>query len=204
MSTNDLKQQICDALAAWIRQRPGLEWRNYYSNWDDKAGIAAYRSEQRQIACDKRDAETLLQAVRWRESITADMLQEAFKHSFSGRLELVLLWPELPAYSSDDYTCHCGCYVHPKHRNPKAVHIADCPYANPAGVKLDYCTGQYWPTEYRKAAAAVLAGALRYAARDNMPLDVDGTPTKLANAGEWLRNHFRREFGSKIQRRWFN
>jgi hypothetical protein len=30
-----------------------------------------------------------------------------------------------------------------------------------SGVSIDYCTGQYWPTEYRRAAAAVLAAALR-------------------------------------------
>jgi hypothetical protein len=29
------------------------------------------------------------------------------------------------------------------------------------GVSIDYCTGQFWPTEYRRAAAAVLASALR-------------------------------------------
>lgn len=29
------------------------------------------------------------------------------------------------------------------------------------GVSIDYCTGQYWPTEYRRAAAVVLASALR-------------------------------------------
>jgi len=28
------------------------------------------------------------------------------------------------------------------------------------GARLDYTTGQYWPTEYRRAAAAVLASAL--------------------------------------------
>lgn len=28
------------------------------------------------------------------------------------------------------------------------------------GWRLDYCTGQYWPTEYRAAACAVLASAL--------------------------------------------
>jgi hypothetical protein len=28
-----------------------------------------------------------------------------------------------------DYTCHCGLYVHPSVRNPKAIHISDCPYA---------------------------------------------------------------------------
>ncbi len=30
-----------------------------------------------------------------------------------------------------------------------------------SGVSIDYCTGQYWPTEYRRAACAVLAAALR-------------------------------------------
>jgi len=30
-----------------------------------------------------------------------------------------------------------------------------------SGVSIDYCVGQYWPTEYRHAACAVLASALR-------------------------------------------
>lgn len=34
---------------------------------------------------------------------------------------------------------------------------------------LSYVTGQYWPTEYRKAACAVLASALWAAARESMP-----------------------------------
>ena len=33
------------------------------------------------------------------------------------------------------------------------------------GRRLDYCTGQYWPTEYRKACAAVLEYAARIAAQ---------------------------------------
>src|SRR4051812_41010862 len=32
---------------------------------------------------------------------------------------------------------------------------------------LDYCTGQYWPTEYRAAACAVLAAALWNYRRDD-------------------------------------
>lgn len=28
-----------------------------------------------------------------------------------------------------DYTCACGLYVHPSKRNPRAIHIKDCPYA---------------------------------------------------------------------------
>lgn len=35
------------------------------------------------------------------------------------------------------------------------------------GFRVDYCTGQYWPTEYRYAAAAVLEQAARIAARRN-------------------------------------
>lgn len=30
----------------------------------------------------------------------------------------------------EDYTCHCGIYVHPTRRKPGAIHIADCPYAS--------------------------------------------------------------------------
>ena len=37
------------------------------------------------------------------------------------------------------------------------------------GERLSYCTGQYWPTEYRRAACAVLAAALWDYTRDNMP-----------------------------------
>lgn len=35
------------------------------------------------------------------------------------------------------------------------------------GFRVDYVTGQYWPTEYRYAAAAVLEYAARIAARRN-------------------------------------
>lgn len=73
---------------------------------------------------------------------------------------------------------------------------------------LSYCTGQYWPTEYRRAACAVLASALWAWAREYaMPRAArggdghdyhDGPP-----AGDWLRRHFRCEFGPRIARRWF-
>jgi hypothetical protein len=42
----------------------------------------------------------------------------------------------------------------------------------PKGLRLDYCTGQYFPTEYRRAVCAVLASALWEARRASMP-----TPT---------------------------
>lgn len=60
-------------------------------------------------------------------------------------------------------------------------------------IALDYCTGQYFPTEYRKAACAVLASALWDYVRDNTP-----------NKGDRLRDTFRREFGRTIANRYFN
>ena len=84
------------------------------------------------------------------------------------------------------------------------------------GAQLDYCTGQYWPTEYRKAAAAVLASALWDWQRSCMPAP-DGKITRThgpfttehdnvdgMTPGDWLRSKFRREFGRSIQQRWFN
>ncbi len=34
-----------------------------------------------------------------------------------------------------DYTCHCGIAVHPSVRDPKAIHIPDCPYAKKKDVE---------------------------------------------------------------------
>ena len=36
------------------------------------------------------------------------------------------------------------------------------------GFKLDYCVGQYWPTEYRNAVAGLLNRATHKAARRNL------------------------------------
>ena len=76
------------------------------------------------------------------------------------------------------------------------------------GKRLDYCIGQYFPTEYRKAACAVLASALwDYTREHAMPLAPDGRaadrPGGLSPGG-WLRRHFRREFGRGIATRWFS
>jgi hypothetical protein len=64
-------------------------------------------------------------------------------------------------------------------------------------VAVDYCTGQYWPTEYRKAACAVLARAIWDYLRGSMPA---GT----SQPGDYLRVSARREFGRGMASRWFN
>ena len=58
-------------------------------------------------------------------------------------------------------------------------------------VKIDYCVGQYFPTEYRKAVAAVCARALwNYWKTD-------------ANDADRIRNTARREFPRAIARAYF-
>lgn len=66
--------------------------------------------------------------------------------------------------------------------------------------KLDYCTGQYWPTEYRRAVCAVCAAALWDHYRDSYA----AAARKGESPGDAIRRQFRREFGAHLARRWFN
>ena len=138
--------------------------------------VSAYRSELRSITKDRQHALQLLRAVELRDSITAEDMVAAFPRAFSGRLTIE---------------------------------------ETPKGAKLDYCTGQYWPTEYRKAACAVLASVLWDWTREHaMPSKIikdgqdyyphAGGGRNEQSAGDWMRTHFKREFGRGIQSRWFN
>ena len=61
-------------------------------------------------------------------------------------------------------------------------------------IRLDYCAGQYWPMEYRKAVCAVLASALwKYWAQD-FPAD----------GAELIRKCASKELSRSVARRWFN
>lgn len=66
------------------------------------------------------------------------------------------------------------------------------------GTRLDYCTGQYWPTEYRRAVCAVVASLLW----DDYREAIGGMA--LSNPGDAIRTHFRQRFGRGIGRRWFD
>lgn len=68
-------------------------------------------------------------------------------------------------------------------------------------LKLDYCTGQYWPTEYRRAVCAVLAAALWDYYRDGW---AEAAEAKGERAGDFIRAQFRRMFGRRMQQRWFD
>lgn len=60
-------------------------------------------------------------------------------------------------------------------------------------VEVDYCTGQYFPTEYRAAVCHTLASALWDYFRDQCG----------CNTGDAIRDMARRELGRSIARRWF-
>lgn len=74
------------------------------------------------------------------------------------------------------------------------LHIEE---TQPGRFTLDYCTGQYFPTEYRRAACAVLSSALWDYWRSDMPLGTE-------KPGDYLRRCAVREFGRSIANRWFN
>ncbi len=150
MTTTTEREQILSALHTWVRQRPGLEFGNYCSGYNDPEGRKAYHREVRSIGKDLRDAESLLCCVALHESITAKRLKSAFD-AYSGRLS----WD---------------------------------------GTKLDYCTGQYWPTEYRRAVCAVLTSALWSWFREECN----------AETGDDIRKAARLELGRSIAGRWFN
>lgn len=163
------KSKIIEALHGWIRQRPGLEFCNY-------GDLSAYRSEMRSITKDRHHAEALLRYVELRDSITAEIILEASRRAFSGRLTI------------------------------EAIND---------GFSIQYCTGQYFPTEYRKAVCAVLSSAIWDWLRDNMPpadgvvtIDIGGKPLEVEShrgqtPGDYLRAAARRELGRPIASRWF-
>jgi hypothetical protein len=63
-------------------------------------------------------------------------------------------------------------------------------------IQIDYCAGQYFPTEYRKAVCALCASLLWESKRDDIPAAIE-------NKGDYMRKAFRREFGRGIAGTWF-
>ncbi len=71
------------------------------------------------------------------------------------------------------------------------------PLSDGEGFSLDYCVGQYWPTEYRKAVCAVLASAIWNRIREDLPPEIE-------YKGDAIRKAARRELGRPLANRWFN
>lgn len=220
---NPSKETIIAMLDRWIRQRPGLDAANYFGGGDYRENLANYRSEVRRIGRQFQDARTLLRQVEL-SGITAEELAAAFPRAYSGRLTL-----------TERYRVNGLPKTYPTLELAQAraaEFLPDIVAIEPVWA-LEYCAGQYWPTEYRAAACAVLASALWSYKRDRcMPEPAyvvggkhayaeraeaeeraaDGMPYSYAveeryggkTAGDWLRSSFRRDFGRGIANRWFD
>jgi len=76
-------------------------------------------------------------------------------------------------------------------------------------VTIDYCTGQYWPTEYRPAVCRLLSSVIWYWISANAStVEVTKMPQYgcmegIVNQGDYIRKTARRELGTSIARRWF-
>jgi len=60
-------------------------------------------------------------------------------------------------------------------------------------VTIDYVTGQYWPTEYRRAVCALMSSVIWAWLRENCEY----------KTGDDIRKAATRELGQSIGRRWF-
>jgi len=72
-------------------------------------------------------------------------------------------------------------------------------------VAIDYCTGQYWCTEYRPAVCRLLSSVIWHWMRETAPVDAGPIDkfSNLQNVGPWIRKQASRELGTSIARRWF-
>lgn len=173
------------ALVEFAAQNSGIESHNYYDPYDLQAGrksvyyhgLRAYRQEVRSIGGDwKRFKEALQVAIV--EGVTdADVIAEA-PHAFSGRLTPMAhcrLWGQ----TSDHYPViqkqtakEAGFEQHdrePAYTLRTAKDALKHMLQSQLTFGWDYCAGQYFPTEYRKAAATLLEYATRRARQAKPP-----------------------------------
>lgn len=171
------KQAIIDTLIKFMSQRPNLAQLGYRGNW------AAWRKETREVARDRREASLMLRQIELADSITADtMLRIADR---GGRLTIRPSQLAGPGYAE-----YC----------------------------VDYTAGRSYGHEFRGAVARYAASVLWDYVREQCMPPVGTAPCgsgkakageyfdgkKSVSAGDWLRAHFRKQFGRGMASRWFN
>lgn len=204
------RQTILNALEAFAASRPGIDPRNYGGGLD---GWRAYRAESRSVTRDLKHARILLRAVE-RSTITAEALAAAFRDAYAGRLTLTYSEPVFRVWYDED-TKYDGSRGD-RHMSSKQFTLREQAEHYASGVapgrfasveqekegaaRLEYCTGQYYPTEYRRAVCAVLASALWHHYREDM-----AAAARLGeSAGDAVRRGMRRIVPAHVARIWFN
>jgi hypothetical protein len=194
------------ALVAFAAQNPGLEPGNYISDPRDLNGRRAFASEARSISADwRRFKAALVEAGT--EGVTDAQVIEAAPRAFSGRLGFVAtcsLWGTQEASKvteAKDHNGKPGYVLSPTNGKGQSSHQ----FREVVSIGVDYCTGQYFPTEYRKAAACVLEDAARIVRRsrpkvEQMPRSIaELKELNRANGGCWFEPSSMRFFGSRIE-----
>lgn len=196
-ATDDATERavILTALDAFIRQRPGLDYRNY-------GDPSAYRAEVRSIGRDLQDARALLRAVELRPSITAAMLKDAFSRRLSWdgtRLDYKVgqYWPtEYRRAVSDVLASALWAYWrdHCLPETPAGYVIVAW------GDRANWytCAGYGWRANAETALED--AGGHRY----GHIVDLYAFGGKFVSAGDYIRQTANRELGGPIARRYFN
>lgn len=180
---NDRKIKLLETLDAFVNQRPGLDPNNYGWGMD---GWRSYRRESAAITRDMHDYYAIRGQIAWRDSITADDIIKASKSAFSGRLEI----------TETTTTTGGGSDMRTGRREP---------INHESTFKLSYCAGQYMPTEYRKAACAVLASAWWDATRADCPdFETDDKGEFVgSNPGAWMQEQAKRTFARGVRLGYF-
>ncbi len=140
--TDDQRADVVfSALAKWIKQRSRLDYANY-------GEIQPYRSDARQVAADGQRARKALALARELRPARYDCLIDSFR-AFSGRLEWRACVDRAKCVAK-----MCTCHDDTAWTANAYPHGCSCGCAWQSALR--YTTGQYWPTEYRKASSAVL------------------------------------------------
>lgn len=79
-TTTTDRDAVLSGLDRFIAQRSGIDWRDYYSDGRDTAGVEACRDDYRTVLRDGKQARKLLAFVR-RASIDTAVIVEACRHS---------------------------------------------------------------------------------------------------------------------------
>lgn len=193
--TESTHPAIC-ALVDFAAQNPGLDFANY-------GEISSYRSEARSIQKDwHRFKLALCEASSL--GVTDAQVIEAAKGAFSGRL----------TWTTTHQCAVCGKLVESAEQPPISNcelppnhSFGDLPkhiWNNPRKF-WSYTTGQYFPTEYRKAAASVLECAIHAvkASRPAVSREVFSIAAlrelNAENGGCWFDKASMRFFGTRIE-----
>lgn len=188
---------IC-LLVEFACQKSGINPRDYYDPYDLTAGrkqtyfdgVRAYRAECRSISADLKQFKEALQAANAEGVTDAEVIAEA-PHAFSGRLE----WKSHKAHIHriTDPAKYGGT-----HKGGKVV-------SEVAVWSWEYTTGQYFATEYRKAASTVLEAAIRRVRQGREPNRktvssiAELKALNEANGGCWFDKGSMRFFNSRIE-----